>query len=86
MQRRVVERIANEESEKMWNEASVFCLKVSPGICLERVRKKSKRSVRITCLRYSNPGYPEYEAGVLTTRPRILFILYELSAQKMLVK
>jgi hypothetical protein len=39
------------------------------GICLERLRKITKTSVWIACLRVEITGPPEYEAGVVTTRP-----------------
>jgi hypothetical protein len=42
-----------------------------PGICLEELTKATKNLSGSLCQgRHLNPGSPEYEAGVLTTRPR----------------
>jgi hypothetical protein len=44
-----------------------------PGISLYRMRKTTKTSQYTQCPgRDLNPGSPEYEAGMLTTLPRIL--------------
>jgi hypothetical protein len=42
------------------------------GICLEGLRKTTKNLSQVSRSpgRDLNPGPPEYEAGVLTTRPR----------------
>jgi hypothetical protein len=45
-----------------------------PGICLEvpmRIMKKLSESYRLSSGRNLSSGPPEYEAGVLTTRPRL---------------
>jgi hypothetical protein len=44
----------------------------NPSICLEGLRKSTKRISQDSRspVRDLNPGYPAYEAGVLTTRPR----------------
>jgi hypothetical protein len=44
-------------------------LRYYPGIRLEGL-KKNTNSIRMTGRRVLNPGPPEYEAGVVTTRPR----------------
>jgi len=50
-------------------------LRYYPGIRLEGLRKTTKTSIRIAGRRGrdSNPGPPEYEAGVLTTKFGTLF-------------
>jgi hypothetical protein len=58
----------NNELERMWKEAVVAQFKV-----LSRHLPRTKENYEIPqdsrCLgRYLNPGPPEYEAGVLTTR------------------
>jgi hypothetical protein len=60
----------NNELERMWQEAVVARFKISrnfTGVAEEN----RKNSVRIVGLRVRdlNPGRPEYEAGVLSTRP-----------------
>jgi hypothetical protein len=41
----------NDELERAWKEAVVFCLKYYPSICLEGLRKLRKLSVKVTGLR-----------------------------------
>jgi hypothetical protein len=47
-------------------------LRYYPSICLEELRKTMKNLSRDSQSpgRDLNPGHPEYEAGVLTTRSR----------------
>jgi hypothetical protein len=50
----------------------VLILRNNPVICLEGLRKTTKNFSQYSCYlgRDMNPGSPEYEAGVLATRPR----------------
>jgi hypothetical protein len=62
----------NDELERMWKEAVVAKFKVLlfrhfPG-GTEKNQNVSQHS--LSPGRNLNPGPPEYEAGVLTTRPR----------------
>jgi hypothetical protein len=64
--------IVNNELERCGRKRSWPNLRYHPGICLEGLRKDTE-----TLSQYSrspgrdlNPRPPEYEAGVLTTRPQ----------------
>jgi hypothetical protein len=68
----------NDELERMW-KVSWPNLMYYPGIFLEILRKNLSQGSR-SPEQYFKPGLPEYEAGMLTTRPRrsVQFHLTEL--------
>jgi hypothetical protein len=53
----------------MWNKATVANLRYYFFIFLLRAEENHETAVSVAG-RYSNPGNPDYEAGVLTTQPQ----------------
>jgi hypothetical protein len=70
-QRRMKGRYVNDKLERMWKVAVVAYFKQLSQYFPRETEEKHKKSQssRSPC-RDLNPGLPEYEAGVLTTRPR----------------
>jgi hypothetical protein len=66
----------SNELERMWKEA-VVAFKVLSRQLPGETERNHETPVRIVGLRdeICNPGPPEYEAGVLTTRPRRSVVL-----------
>jgi hypothetical protein len=64
----------SNEFERMWKKRSWPNLRYYSGICLEGLRKTTKNLSQDSRSpgRDLDPGPPEYEAGVLTTRPLVL--------------
>jgi hypothetical protein len=61
----------NDKLERMWKEAVLAQFKALPGICLNGVTKTTETPSddSRSSDRDLNAGHPEYEAGVLTTKP-----------------
>jgi hypothetical protein len=57
--------IVNNELERTWEETVVAYLRYYPGICLEGLRKTTKKTRQYIRSpgRDLNPGPPEYEVG-----------------------
>jgi hypothetical protein len=62
----------NDEWERMWKEAIVADLRNYPGICLGTEANHETPQYFRSPRRAFNLGPPEYEIGVLNTRPRRL--------------
>jgi hypothetical protein len=71
------ERVISEWSvgKDLVGSGSGLILRYHPDICLKELRKTNKNPSRYSRSpgRDLKPGHLEYEAGVLTTRPQLLF-------------